>query len=162
MTGLSRDLVDSLFPQDLADPAELEQRYPPRELPPAAEVTRFAPSPTGWLHIGGIFTASVNLDIARHSCGDYGVYLLRIEDTDQARFEAGALEQFEYGFQYFGIKADETDDAVLRSGEGLDVAGRPGRYGPYVQSARADIYQSYVRELMRQGKAYPCFETPEQ
>jgi glutamyl-tRNA synthetase len=159
MTALSRDLIDSLFPDGLPTPAELEQRYPPRQLPPAAEVTRFAPSPTGWLHIGGIFTASVNLDIARHSGG---VYLLRIEDTDQARFEPGALEQFELGFQYFGIRADETDDAVLQSGEGLDVAGRPGRYGPYVQSARDQIYQSYVRELMRQGKAYPCFETPEQ
>jgi glutamyl-tRNA synthetase len=149
MTGLSRDLADSLFPQDLPDAADLEQRYPPRELPPAAEVTRFAPSPTGWLHIGGIFTASVNLDIARHSGG---VYLLRIEDTDQARFEEGALEQFEAGFAYFGIAADE----------GGDRPDATGRYGPYTQSAREGIYQSFVRELMRQGKAYPCFETPEQ
>jgi glutamyl-tRNA synthetase len=158
MSGLSRDLADSLFPAGLPGPrpvptpAELEQRYPPRELPPAAEVTRFAPSPTGWLHIGGIFTASVNLDIARHSGG---VYLLRIEDTDQARFDAGARDQFELGFQYFGIRADETDGALY-------VAGSQGSYGPYTQSERADIYQSYVRELMRQGKAYPCFETPEQ
>jgi len=109
-------------------------------------VTRFAPSPTGWLHIGGIFTASVNLDLARHSGGRY---VLRIEDTDQARFEEGALAQFEAGFEYFGIEADESD-----------LAG--GSYGPYTQSARAEIYQTFVRELMRQGKAYPCFETPEQ
>jgi glutamyl-tRNA synthetase len=150
MTGLSLDLIDSLFPADLPEPAELEQRYPPRELPAGAEVTRFAPSPTGWLHIGGIFTASINLDVARRSGG---VYLLRIEDTDQSRFEEGALRQFEAGFAYFGIMADEADDPEV---------GSRGRYGPYTQSARAAIYQAYVRELMRQGKAYPCFETPEQ
>jgi glutamyl-tRNA synthetase len=150
MTGLSLDLIDSLFPADLPEPAGLEQRYPPRDLAAGAEVTRFAPSPTGWLHIGGIFTADINLDVARHSAG---AYLLRIEDTDQARFEEGALSQFEAGFAYFGIQADEADDVV--------AAGR-GQYGPYVQSARAAIYQSYVRELMRQGKAYPCFETPQQ
>jgi glutamyl-tRNA synthetase len=150
MTGLSPDLIDSLFPVDLPEPAELEQRYPPRELPAGAEVTRFAPSPTGWLHIGGISTASVNLDVARRSGG---AYLLRIEDTDQSRFEEGALSQFEAGFAYFGLWADEADDPAV---------GSRGRYGPYTQSARAAIYQAYVRELMRQGKAYPCFETPEQ
>src|SRR5579859_4295468 len=116
---LSADLVDSLFPADLPGPEELAARYPARSLPPGAQVTRFAPSPTGWLHIGGIFTASVNRDIA-HDSG--GRYLLRIEDTDQSRFEEGALDQFELGFQYFGIRADETDDSALRS-DGLTVAG---------------------------------------
>jgi glutamyl-tRNA synthetase len=139
-------LTDSLFPADLPAPPDWESRYPARVLPAGAEVTRFAPSPTGWLHIGGIFTASVNLDIARNSGGRY---LLRVEDTDQARFEEGALAQFEAGFGYFGITADESDTAG-------------GDYSPYTQSARADIYQSYVRELMREGRAYPCFETPEQ
>ena len=143
---LSVELIDSLFPADLPEPSHWGERYPARALPAGAAVTRFAPSPTGWLHIGGIFTASVNLDLARHTGG---VYLLRIEDTDQARFEEGALAQFEAGFDYFGIAADESD-----------AAG--GSYGPYTQSARAEIYQTYVRELMRQGKAYPCFETPEQ
>ncbi|HTR93841.1 MAG TPA: glutamate--tRNA ligase [Trebonia sp.] len=143
---LSADLVDSLFPADLPAPQELAARYPARSLPPGAQVTRFAPSPTGWLHIGGIFTASVNFDLARHSGGRY---LLRIEDTDQARFSEGALAQFEAGFDYFGIVADESD-----------AVG--GDYGPYTQSARAAIYHAYVRELLRQGKAYPCFETPEQ
>src|ERR1700752_2282257 len=143
---LSVELIDSLFPADLPAPSHWQARYPARELPAGAEVTRFAPSPTGWLHIGGIFTASVNLDLARNSGGRY---LLRIEDTDQARFSAGALAQFEAGFEYFGIAADESD-----------AAG--GRYGPYTQSARAEIYQAYVRELMRRGSAYPCFETPSQ
>jgi glutamyl-tRNA synthetase len=143
---LSADLVDSLFPADLPTPEDLAARYPARSLPPGAQVTRFAPSPTGWLHIGGIFTASVNFDLARHSGGRY---LLRIEDTDQTRFSEGALAQFEAGFEYFGITANESD-----------AVG--GGYGPYTQSARAAIYHTYVRELLRQGKAYPCFETPEQ
>jgi glutamyl-tRNA synthetase len=146
--ALSRELIDPLFPAGLPEPAHWEERYPPRDLPAGAEVTRFAPSPTGWLHIGGIYTASVNLDIAR-STG--GVYVLRIEDTDQARFSEGALEQFEAGFDYFGIEADESDLGGVTK----------GRYGPYTQSARAEIYQSYVRELLREGKAYPCFASKE-
>jgi glutamyl-tRNA synthetase len=144
--ALSRELVDSLFPAGLSEPSHWEERYPPRDLPKTAEVTRFAPSPTGWLHIGGIYAASVNQGIARQTGG---VYLLRVEDTDQARFEEGALAQFEAGFDYFGISADESD----LGGE------TKGRYGPYTQSARAEIYQSYVRGLLREGKAYPCFAT---
>src|SRR6201994_2345233 len=120
---LSVELIDSLFPADLPAPAHWESRYPPRALPPGAEVTRFAPSPTGWLHIGGIFPASVNLDLARHSGGRY---LLRIEDTDQARFEEGALAQFDAGFEYFGIAADGS-------------AGDGGEYGPHTPSASAGI-----------------------
>src|SRR6201996_3451192 len=143
---LSVELIDSLFPVDLPSPSHWQARYPARDLPAGAEVTRFAPSPTGWLHIGGVFPASVNLDLARRSGGRY---LLRIEDTDQARFEEGALAQFEAGFEYFGITADESD-----------AVG--GAYAPYTQSARAEIYQTYVRELMRQGRAHPCFETPSQ
>src|ERR1700761_2791341 len=143
---LSAELIDSLFPADLPAPEHWASRYPVRTLPAGAEVTRFAPSPTGWLHIGGISTAGVNQDLARHSGGRY---LLRVEDTDQARFEEGALAQFDAGFEYFGIAADESH-----------AVG--GAYGPYTQSARAEIYQTYVRELMRQGRAYPCFETPSQ
>ena len=146
---LSQDFVDSLFPSDVPEPAHWEQRYPPRDLPAGAEVTRFAPSPTGWLNIGGVFTATVNLDIARHTGG---VYLVRIEDTDLSRFEEGAFSQFQASFTYFGIGPDEADGAD----------GTPGPYGPYIQSARAEIYLTYVRELVRQGKAYPCFETREE
>src|ERR1700722_2488630 len=143
---LSVELIDSLFPADLPSPSHWQSRYPARTLPAGAEVTRFAPSPTGWLHIGGIFTASVNLDIARHSGGRY---VLRVEDTDRERFEEGALAQFEWWSESFGIAADESD-----------AVG--GGYGPYTQSKRAAIYETYARELMRQGKAYPCFETPAQ
>jgi glutamyl-tRNA synthetase len=142
---LSQELVDSLFPSELPAPGHWARRYPPRELPSGAEVTRFAPSPTGWLHIGGVFTASVDQDIAHHSGG---VYLVRIEDTDQSRFDPEAASQFEAAFDYFGIGPDE--------------GGETGGYGPYAQSERGQIYLTYVRELMRQGKAYPCFETKEQ
>ena len=142
---LSPELIDSLFPADLPEAADWEERYPPRELPAGAEVTRFAPSPTGWLHIGGVYTAGVDQDVA-HQSG--GVYLVRIEDTDQARFEEGAAAQFEAAFDFFGIGSDEDEEK--------------GGYGPYTQSERGQIYLTYVRELMRQGKAYPCFETKEQ
>ncbi len=147
---LSADLIDSLFPADLPSPADWERRYPERVLPAGTEVTRFAPSPTGWLHIGAVYTAGVNTDIARQSGGRY---LLRIEDTDRARFEPGALSQFAAGFAYFGIYADEADSPAV---------GGPGQYGPYTQSARADIYQTYVRELLRRGQAYPCFATKDE
>jgi glutamyl-tRNA synthetase len=142
---LSRDVIDSLFPSDLPEPEHWEQLYPPRDLPADAKVTRFAPSPTGFLHIGGVFTATIDADVAHHSGG---VYLLRLEDTDQARIVEGAEAQFAEAFAYFSIEPDEY--------------GQVGRYGPYSQSARAQTYLTYVRELLRQGRAYPCFATKEE
>jgi glutamyl-tRNA synthetase len=138
---LDRDLIDSLFPADLPEPSHWEQRYPPRGLPEGARVTRFAPSPTGFVHIGGVYTATIARDVA-HSSG--GVYFVRIEDTDQSREVAGVAAQFDRAFEYFDIASDEPLD---------------GPYGPYLQSAREGIYLSYVRELMRAGRAYPCFAT---
>jgi len=138
----SQELIDSLFPPDLPEAEHWERRYPPRDLPAGAEVTRFAPSPTGFLHIGGVYTATIDVDVARHSGGRY---LVRVEDTDQARAAAGAAEQFAGAFGYFGIGPDED--------------GATGGYAPYTQSAREQIYLSYVRELLREGMAYPCFET---
>jgi glutamyl-tRNA synthetase len=139
---LSQDVVDSLFPSDLPEPDHWEHRYPPRDLPEGAKVTRFAPSPTGFLTIGGVYTAIIDADVARQSGG---VYLVRLEDTDQARVTEGVAAQFAEAFAYFSIGPDEDDQT--------------GRYGPYSQSARAQIYLTYVRELMRQGRAYPCFAT---
>jgi glutamyl-tRNA synthetase len=141
---LDRALVDSLFPPDLPEPGHWELRYPPRELPESAWVTRFAPSPTGFVHIGGVYTAMIAKDLARHSGG---VYFVRIEDTDQAREVAGVAAQFGRAFEYFGIESDEPLN---------------GPYAPYLQSAREHIYLSYVRELMRGGRAYPCFCTREE
>jgi glutamyl-tRNA synthetase len=141
---LDRALVDSLFPADLPDPAHWERHYPPRELPEGAQVTRFAPSPTGFVHIGGVYTAMIAKDVAHRSGG---TYFVRVEDTDQSREVAGVAEQFERAFRYFGIESDEPADAP---------------WGPYLQSARERIYLSYVRELMRRGDAYPCFCTREE
>jgi glutamyl-tRNA synthetase len=139
---LSQHLIDSLFPPDLPEPGHWERRYPPRDLPEGAEVTRFSPSPTGFLHIGGVYVASIDVDVARHSGGRY---LVRLEDTDQARVTEGAAEQFAEAFAYFSIGPDEDEQT--------------GQYGPYSQSGRADTYLTFVRELLRQGRAYPCFAT---
>jgi len=143
---LSISLVDSFFPGDLPEPAEWERRFPPREVPVGARVVRFCPSPTGPLHIGGIYVAVIDRNLADASGGRY---LLRIEDTDQAREVPGVKEQFQRAFEYFGLLPDESD-----------VAG--GDYGPYLQSARETIYLSHVRGLMRRGLAYPCFATREE
>jgi len=142
---LSHSVIDPLFPPDLPEPEHWELRYPPRDLPAGAEVTRLAPSPTGFLTLGGVYTATVNVDIARQTGG---IYLVRLEDTDQARLAEGAAEQFAEAFAYFSIEPDE-DDAT-------------GRYGPYTQSARAEIYLTYVRDLLRRGLAYPCFATKQE
>jgi glutamyl-tRNA synthetase len=139
------DMIDALFPPDLPEPAHWERRYPPRQLADGAKVTRVGPSPTGNIHIGTIYTAMIDRDIAHRSGGRY---LLRIEDTDQAREVPGALAQFDRAFAYFGLAPDEE--------QGI------GEYGPYLQSAREQIYLSYVRDLLRQGKAYLCFATTEE
>ncbi len=139
---LSQHLIDSLFPPDLPEPGHWERRYPPRDLPAGAEVTRFAPSPTGFLTLGGVYAATIDADLARQTGG---IYLVRLEDTDQARVTEGAAEQFAEAFAYFSIGPDEDDQT--------------GRYGPYRQSMRAEIYLTYVRDLLRRADAYPCFAT---
>jgi len=143
---LDRAVIDALFPADLPEPEHWEQQYPARDLPEGALVTRLGPSPTGFVHIGGIYTATIDQDVARRSGGRY---LVRIEDTDQSREVEGAAEQFERGFRYFHLTADEDVD-------------RGGDYGPYQQSAREHIYLSYVRELLREGKAYLDFATKDE
>ncbi len=138
-------MIDELFPPDLPEPGHWEQRYPPRDLPADAKVTRLGPSPTGSVHIGTIYMAMIDRDIAHRSGGRY---LVRIEDTDQAREVQGALDQFARAFDYFGLGPDEEEGH--------------GDYGPYRQSERSAIYMSYARELLRQGKAYLCFATGEE
>lgn len=137
--------VDHLFPADLPEPGDWEQRYPPRQLPADAKVTRLGPSPTGFIHLGGIYAAMIDVAVA-HQTG--GRYFVRIEDTDQSREVAGAYDQFNRAFAYFRVLPDE--------GEGA------GDYGPYRQSERATIYLSYAREMLRTGKAYLCFATSEE
>ncbi|MFF9212894.1 MULTISPECIES: glutamate--tRNA ligase [unclassified Streptomyces] len=125
--------------------AEWEQRFPPRAMPAGAEVTRFAPSPTGFVHVGGILVALIAQSVAVSSDG---VFILRVEDTDQSRYVEGAVEQLNRSLEYFGITPDE------RVGSGA--------YGPYAQSERAAIYDSFVRALLEQDSAYPCFCTSDE
>ncbi|HEX9031604.1 MAG TPA: glutamate--tRNA ligase family protein [Streptosporangiaceae bacterium] len=135
-------VIDALFPTDLPEPRHWEERYPSRMLPAGAKVTRLGPSPTGFMHIGTIYIAMIDHDVAHRSGGRY---LVRIEDTDQAREMQGALDQFARAFRYFGLTADEEEGN--------------GDYGPYHQSAREAMYLSYARELLRDGRAYLCFAT---
>lgn len=142
---LDRELILSLFDDNVPDPSHWESHYPARDLPTGALVTRFGPSPTGFLHTGGVYVASIDKNLSRHS---HGVYFIRIEDTDRARELPEAREQFTRAFKYFDIESDETDSS--------------GGYGPYEQSRRSRIYQTFARELMFQGSAYPCFCTREE
>ncbi len=144
---LPHDLLDRLLPD--TEPIERwEQASPPRDLPDGAEVTRFAPSPTGWLHIGGVYTATVAKELAERSGGSFFV---RIEDTDQARAIDGSDEHFARAFAHFGIEPTHPpqSDAALA-------------WGPYRQSERAEIYRSHVRALLERGAAYPCFATKDE
>lgn len=139
-------LAELLFPNVSAAPACMEARYPKRNLPEGAKVTRFAPSPTGLVHFGSLFPTRVSERLARQSGG---VFFLRIEDTDSKRKVKGAVENLLEVFKYYQIEFDE----------GPSISGENGFYGPYRQSERVDIYHTYAKEMVRQGKAYPCFCT---
>ncbi len=146
---LLAEAVNLIFPDALPAPAELEARYPPRDLPAGAMVTRVGPSPTGFMHIGTLY---VGLICERFAQESGGVFYLRVEDTDKKREVEGATDFITRAFQHFGITLDE----------GRDVDGvEHGAYGPYMQSARMGIYQAYIKYLLQSGQAYPCFCTPE-
>ena len=147
-------LADLLFPDVTETPEELEKRYPARELPEGAKVTRFAPSPTGFVHFGGLFPTTVAERLA-HQSG--GVLYLRIEDTDAKREIPGAAEALIKTLANYGVNFDEG--AILdESGKVADC----GVYGPYKQSLRGPIYHVYAKRLVSEGKAYPCFTTEEE
>ena len=142
-------LAELLFPHINTTPEEMEARYPKRELPEGAKVTRMAPSPTGFMHLGNLFGAIADERLA-HQSG--GVFYLRIEDTDQKREVPGAVETILQVFSDYELPFDE----------GATVDGDNGLYGPYRQRQRAQIYQTYAKWLVRQGKAYPCFCTEDE
>lgn len=146
MANTLQDLADLIFPNVMTTVDDLERRYPPRDLSEGAMVTRFAPSPTGFLHTGSLFTALVAYFVAQ-STG--GVYFFRLEDTDQKREVAGTGNQLVDQLSWFGIEQDE----------GYTGEGRPekGNYGPYIQSARGSIYDAVIKEMILKGRAYPCF-----
>ena len=139
-TGLSEDLIARVLG---AAPkytlAELEEKFPPRDLPDGAMVTRFAPSPTGFMHIGNLYGALIDYKLASQSGG---VFMLRIEDTDTKREVSGAVDVVKRAMADFGLKYNNDE-----------------KYGPYYQSQRRDIYHSVAAELLRRGLAYPCFLT---
>ena len=143
-------LAELLLPQIDKKTEFYENLYPARNLPEGARVTRIAPSPTGYLHLGTLFAALVNR-ITATSTG--GVFYTRIEDTDKKREIEGGIEDIIDGLNRFGITIDEGF---------VSGTEEKGEYGPYQQSHRAEIYQTYVKELIRQGLAYPCFCTAEE
>ena len=147
-------LSELLFPHIQTTPEQIEAKYPKRDLPEGAKVTRFAPSPTGFVHFGGLFPSTVGERLA-HQSG--GVFFLRIEDTDAKREVEGAAEGLIKTLSTYGINFDEG--AILdENGKISDF----GAYGPYKQSQRAEIYQVFAKQLVKEGKAYPCFSTEEE
>ena len=142
-------MAELLLPDITKTPDYYEELYKPRNLPEGARVTRIAPSPTGYLHLGTLFAALVNR-ITATSTG--GVFYTRIEDTDKKREIKGGIEDIIDGLNRFGITIDEG----FISGE-----VQKGEYGPYKQSERAEIYKTYAKQLIKQGLAYPCFCTAE-
>ncbi len=147
-------LADLLFPEVTMTPEEYESKLPERNLPEGAKVTRFAPSPTGFVHFGGLFPVTVAERLA-HQSG--GVFYLRIEDTDAKREVEGATEALIRVLAHYGINFDEG--AILD--ENGNVCDK-GNYGPYKQSLRRDIYHIYAKKLVKEGKAYPVFTTKEE
>ena len=142
-------LAELLFPNIDKSPEDYEKIYPKRNLPEGAKVTRLGPSPTGFIHLGNLYGAFVDERLA-HQSG--GVFYLRIEDTDDKRFVDGAVKIIIDSLRFFGICFDE--------GAGLD--GDTGAYANYTQSKRGEIYASFAKKLVREGKAYPCFLTEEE
>lgn len=147
-------LAELLFPEIDKTPADYEELYPPRGLDPSAKITRLGPSPTGFIHLGNLYGAFVDERLA-HQSG--GTFYLRIEDTDDKRYVEGAVETIVKSLKYFGISFDE---GALLDSEGNIVES--GSYGPYFQSARAQIYQAFAKDLVRRGLAYPCFLTEDE
>ena len=142
------NLADLLFP-DAKPGNQIEASYPQRDLADGAYVTRLGPSPTGFIHLGNLFMATINKRLAVQSGG---VFFLRIEDTDRKREVEGAVESLLASLAYYNIDFSE----------GATVDGETGNYGPYHQSERKHIYEAFIRELILAGKAYPCFLTEDQ
>ena len=142
-------LADLLFPNVTDTPEALEERFPPRNVPEGAVVTRMAPSPTGFVHLGNLVQGLTSERMA-HQSG--GILFLRVEDTDAKREVPGAVEVLIDTLKHYGIQFDE----------GATHDGDNGLYGPYRQRQRAAIYHVYAKKLVSEGKAYPCFCTEEE
>ena len=148
---MSKELAELMFPDIDKTPEYYEELYPKRNLPEGAIVTRFAPSPTGFIHMGSLFTANF---ASRMAAQTNGVYFLRIEDTDGKREIDNGISAIINGLKVFDVQFDE--------GPTDDDGNEKGIYGPYIQSNRKHIYQAYAKSLVEKGLAYPCFCTEEQ
>ncbi len=144
-----KDLANLIFPE-AKEISYYEEKYPRRNLKEGAIVTRFAPSPTGFVHIGGLYQSLIAKKLSSQTDG---VFFLRIEDTDQKREVENGISGIIHSLKEFDI---EPDEGMITETEGK------GNYGPYKQSERKEIYQAYAKYLIEQGKAYPCFCTPEE
>lgn len=139
-----KELADLIFP-DVKDASYYEEKYPERDLPEGAQVVRVAPSPTGFIHVGGIFQGLIAKKIAEQT---NGVFFVRIEDTDQKRKIENGTEEILNAYKDYDLYPDET-------------VGK-GNYGPYIQSERREIYKAYAKKLLEEGNAYPCFCSAEE
>ena len=142
-------LAELLFPDVTETPEQLEARFPQRNLPEGAVVSRMAPSPTGFVHLGNLVQGTIS-ERMTHQSG--GVLYLRVEDTDAKREIPGAVEVLINTLKFYNINFDE----------GATVDGDDGAYGPYRQRQRAAIYHVYAKKLVSEGKAYPCFCTEDE
>ena len=149
MTMDTKTLAELLFPHVTKTPADIEAEFPPRELKEGAVVSRMAPSPTGFVHLGNLVQGLTSERMC-HQSG--GTLFLRVEDTDAKREVAGAVEILIESLKHYGIHFDE----------GATKDGDNGLYGPYRQRQRADIYHVFAKQLVLQGEAYPCFCTEEE
>lgn len=144
------DLAELMFPNTKETVEEIEARYPERNLESGAEVTRFAPSPTGFVHMGSLLSAFEDYKIAKDS---NGIFYLRIEDTDQKRSVENGIS---------GIVRDLADFEIYPDEGMISETESKGEYGPYIQSERKEIYEVYAKSLVERGYAYPCFCTEEE
>ena len=142
----NKEYADFLLPNVEHDWTYYEEKYPKRDLKDSQMVTRFAPSPTGFVHMGSLYTSFMDLQMAKQT---NGICILRIEDTDGKRTIENGVQGIIDDFKNLGINFDEG-------------MGFGGEYGPYIQSERKDIYQAYAKKLIEEGKAYPCFYTQEE
>ncbi|KKQ16594.1 MAG: glutamyl-tRNA synthetase [candidate division WS6 bacterium GW2011_GWF1_36_8] len=143
-------LANMLFPEVKETPEDIEKKYPKRELKKGEMVLRFAPSPTGFLHIGSVFVSLIDRILTNQKGG---TFILRIEDTDKTREVEGGINMIVKGLEGFGISFDEGMTGDDKS---------KGEYGPYLQSKRLDIYKVYAKDMIVNGNAYPCFITEEE
>ena len=145
----NKDLADLIFPNITKTIEDYEKMYPERNLPEGAKVTRFAPSPTGYMHIGGVYGSLIDYVLAKNS---NGVFYIRLEDTDTKREVEEAVDLIYDALEHYGINPDEYEhnEKVV------------GNYGPYVQSERKEIYHTFIKHLIEIGRAYPCFCTKDE